>query len=63
MNVNQLDDKLNQAITSFSSEIANVYKEGSRSGATESDISELARQTTYVLDDFRKIIVAYLKDL
>lgn len=62
MTENQLNTALNEALENYSKEIRSIYKEGSREQATEHDINELARQTFYVLDEFRKAIVKYLEE-
>lgn len=60
MSAKDLDRKLNQILIDYSDEIRNKYKEGGSEPVSESDINELARQTFYVLDEFRKQIVNYL---
>ena len=61
MKIDVLDKKLNSAIKSFSDDIQSKYREGSKEPATYDDLNELARQTSYALDEFRKCIVEYLK--
>ena len=60
MTVSQLDTALTKALQDFSEEIRANYEEGSNEPVTENDINELARQTFYTLDEFRKEIVKYL---
>ena len=60
MTVSQLDTALTKVLQDFSEEISANYVEGSNEPVTEHDINELARQTFYTLDEFRKEIVKYL---
>lgn len=61
MDINSLDKKLDKALTDFSEEIRLNYRDGDKTPATNGDVSELARQTFYALDTFRKEIIVYLK--
>ena len=62
MNIEQLNKNLEKVTLLFSEGIRSQFKEGSQNPATESDINELARQTFYALEDFRKYIIEYLKN-
>lgn len=62
MTVSQLDAVLDSAVCNFSDRINALYKEGSHEPVSEHDIYELARQTGYTLDEFRKAIVKYLEE-
>lgn len=61
MTKNQLDQKLTSALQDFSEEIRSNYPEGSNTPATYGDINEVARQAFYVMDEFRRDILEYLK--
>lgn len=61
MTVSQLDTALTKVLQDFSEGIRANYEEGSNEPVTEHDINELARQTFYTLDEFRKEIVKYLE--
>lgn len=60
MTVSQLDTDLKKILDDFSNEICSNYKEGSSKPVAEHDINELARQTFYIMNEFRKEIVKYL---
>lgn len=60
MTVSQLDADLKKILDDFSNEIRSNYQEGSSKPVTEHDINELARQTFYIMNEFRKEIVKYL---
>ena len=62
MTVSELNSALEKIINDFSSEMRSNYKEGSNEPVTEHDINELARQTFYAMDAFRKKIVMYLEE-
>ena len=62
MNINKLDQQLTDIVNTYSDNVRSLYKEGSHEPATEHDINELARQTFYALDEFRKNIINYLKE-
>lgn len=62
MDTRELDKKLMEICNEFSEKVRSVYREGSKVPATEHDINELARQTFYALDEFRKAIVKQLSD-
>ncbi|MDF2608949.1 MAG: hypothetical protein K0R92_423 [Lachnospiraceae bacterium] len=61
MTTKELDKLLNDSLIDYSNEIRSCYKEGSKEPATEGDIVELARQTFYTMDEFRKNIIKYLE--
>lgn len=61
MNISSLESKLNKSIDTFVDEIKLQYPEGSSESVTADDINQLARQTCYVLDDFKKAILEFLK--
>ncbi len=63
MTISELNSFLEKAMDDFSSGIRTNYDEGSANPVTEHDINELARQTFYTLDEFRKKIVQYLEEL
>lgn len=62
MTNSELNSELDKALESFKAEIQSRYAEGSSNPATEHDINELARQTFYTLDEFRKSILKYLDE-
>lgn len=62
MDLNTLENSLENSIIKFTDEIHSKYKEGSTQPVNEDDINELARQTSYVLRDFKTQIISYLKD-
>ena len=62
MTNSQLDSELTKALQVFSNEIRSMYEEASNEPATKNDINELARQTFYTLDEFRKSILKYLDE-
>lgn len=61
MDIRELDEKLTKALSDFSSEMQAQYDDYSKEPVTGGDLSELSRQTFYVLDDFRKNIISYLE--
>ena len=61
MNISSLESKLNKSIDTLVDEIKLQYPEGSSESVTADDINQLARQTCYVLDDFKKAILEFLK--
>lgn len=60
MTVSRLDTDLKKILDDFSNEIRSNYQEDSSKPVTEHDINELARQTFYIMNEFRKEIVKYL---
>lgn len=63
MTIDELNRVLEKAVNDFSDGIHPNYPEGSSKPVTEHDINELARQTFYAMDEFRKNVVKYLKEL
>ncbi|EDS77568.1 hypothetical protein CBC_A0930 [Clostridium botulinum C str. Eklund] len=64
MNINKLDELLQESLKNFSLEAhSHVANKNPEEPLNEYDYDELARQTFYVMDDFRKSIVQYLKDI
>lgn len=61
MDKSELERKLDEAIQLFSDEIHSQYPEGSKEPVTSDDINEMGRQVSYLLNDFKKIIVEYVK--
>ncbi|BCK01643.1 hypothetical protein [Anaerocolumna chitinilytica] len=61
MTTKELDKLLNDSLIAYSSEIRSCYKEGGKEPVNEGDIVELARQTFYTMDEFRKNIIKYLE--
>lgn len=61
MNTHELDEKLTQALMTFSSEMSTQYSDYDKVTVTGGDIATLSRQTFYLLDDFRKNIISYLE--
>lgn len=62
MQIHQLDKKLDEAAMAFSQEIQVCYDDYSKEPATSGDISVLARQTFYLMQEYRKLIIDYLKN-
>lgn len=61
MTTHELNENLNKALVAFSEEMNPIYTDYDNTPATNADISELARHTFYVADNFRKEIIAYLE--
>ena len=61
MTINELDNKLTDSLNKFSETIRATYEEADRTSATKDDIHNLARETFYLMNDFKKEIISYLK--
>jgi len=62
MTVNQLDVKLSELLSQFSSEVKlTLDDEYSKSPAIEGDVLEIAKQTFYLMSAFKDEIINYLK--
>lgn len=60
MNKQQLENNLTNVIDKFCDSIRSNYSEYSKEPATYEDLNELARQTSYALQEFRDNILKYL---
>jgi hypothetical protein len=61
MTKDQLNAKLSESLKEFSKDLHANYKEDSNEPITEADLHVLARDISYVMDDFRKYILEYLE--
>lgn len=61
MTINELDKKLTDSLTEYSETVRSMYEEADRTSATKDDIHTLARETFYLMDNFKHEIIDYLK--
>lgn len=61
MNNKSLDEKLDKSIDTFINEINIRFPEDRHDNLTTEDIRDFSKQIAYLLDDFRKNIIDYLK--
>ena len=62
MKTAKLEEKLNQSIEEFRENVQSNYETARSQHCTPDDLQELARQTFYALNDFKKHIVEFLKE-
>lgn len=62
MDKQELNRMLSKIASDFASDTRSLFPEGSTEPATIGDLTELARQTFYALDAYRKSIIMYLND-
>lgn len=60
--IEKLESQLEKSIEDFRVEIKGLVKENQDQTITADDIDEIGRQIYYVLEDFKKHIVEYLKE-
>lgn len=63
MNLRDLETELDKALTDFSDETRLLFPEGKNLPVDNRDISDLSKQTFYALNEFKKSILKYLKDI
>ena len=63
MTIEELDKKMNEALAAFSHEVSAVYGDGSAGEIVrQGDIVDSSKQAFYCMNDFRKLIIQYLKE-
>lgn len=62
MRIHELDRTLSQITEDFATETKMLFPEGSSNPVTSGDLSELARQVFYALDEYKKAIIKALND-
>lgn len=61
MNVNELEQKLDKALIDFSDDLGHRYDDYDNTSAVKSDISQVARQTYYAMNEFKNEIIKFLR--
>ena len=61
MTINELDKKLTDSLTEYSETVRSMYEEADRTSASKDDIHDLARETFYLMNNFKHEIINYLK--
>lgn len=61
-NINDLDKALKQSLTDFATEMQSKVSTFKGESLSEYDMDDIARNVFYVMEDFRKNIIEYLKD-
>lgn len=60
--INHLEKKLEESLELYRKEAHSLVSMNGSENLNAHDMEEIFRQTFYVLDDFKKAIVEYLKD-
>ena len=61
-NINDLEKKLGESLELYRKEAHSLVSMNGNDNLNQHDMEQIFRQTFYVLDDFKKAIVEYLKD-